>query len=167
MTHCVITLKIFSRIKWKDFQENLYLAFRSIRNDQDKTNVTFCIFSLITVPYCWHSEGLTSPFVTICIVWFIGCQQGGALCGIALFLWYTWFHLTNHLHDSLCNTYCAGTSESGFLKFEKWKVKIKSFHSFSRSAKWNQNAFTLFREVKSEIKMLRDRDREVKILENS
>ena len=46
----------------------------------------------------------------------------------------------------------TGTSESGFLKFEKWKVKIKSFHSFSRSAKWNQNAFTLFREVKSEIK---------------
>ena len=61
----------------------------------------------------------------------------------------------------------TGTSESGFLKFEKWKVKIKSFHSFSRSAKWKKNAFTLFREVKSEIKMLRDRDREVKILENS
>ena len=48
----------------------------------------------------------------------------------------------------------AGTSESGFLKFEKWKVKIKSFHSFSRSAKWKKNAFTLFREVQSEIKML-------------
>ena len=61
----------------------------------------------------------------------------------------------------------AGTSESGFLKFEKWKVKIKSFHSFLRSAKWKKNAFTLFREVKSEIKMLQDRDREVKILENS
>ena len=69
---------------------------------------------------------------------------------------------TNFSHFSL-----AGTSESGFLKFEKWKVKTKSFHSFSRSAKWNQNAFTLFWEVKSEIKMLRDRDREVKILENS
>ena len=53
------------------------------------------------------------------------------------------------------------------LFFEKCKVKKKCFHSFSRSAKWNQNAFTLFREVKSEIKMLRDRDREVKILENS
>ena len=53
------------------------------------------------------------------------------------------------------------------LFFEKCKVKKKWFHSFSRSAKWNQNAFTLFREVKSEIKMLRDRDREVKILENS
>ena len=48
----------------------------------------------------------------------------------------------------------SGTSESGFLKFEKWKVKIKSFHSFSRSAKWKNNAFTLFREVQSEIKML-------------
>ena len=61
----------------------------------------------------------------------------------------------------------TGTSESGFLKFEKWKVKIKSFHSFSRSAKWKKmlslffekckvkkNAFTLFREVKSEIRML-------------
>ena len=65
----------------------------------------------------------------------------------------------------------SGTSEIGFLKFEKWKVKIKSFHSFSRSAKWkkcfnsfsrsakwNQNAFTLFREVKSEFKMLRDQE---------
>ena len=37
------------------------------------------------------------------------------------------------------------------LFFEKCKVKIKCFHSF-----W-----------KSEIKMLRDRDREAKILENS
>ena len=34
----------------------------------------------------------------------------------------------------------AGTSETGFLKFEKWKVK--------------KNAFTLFREVQSEKKML-------------
>ena len=48
----------------------------------------------------------------------------------------------------------AGTSESGFLKFEKWKVKKKSFHSFSRSAKWKKNAFTLFREVQSEKQML-------------
>ena len=39
------------------------------------------------------------------------------------------------------------------LFFEKRKEKIKCFHSF--------------REVKSEIKMLRDRDREVKIRENS
>ena len=75
----------------------------------------------------------------------------------------------------------SGPSESGSEKFEKWKVKKWSFHSFSRSAKWKKicfhsfsrsakwkiNAFTLFREVKSEIKMLRDRDREVKILENS
>ena len=30
-----------------------------------------------------------------------------------------------------------------------------------------KNAFTLFREMKSEIKMLQERDREVKILENS
>ena len=79
------------------------------------------------------------------------------------------------------NVFVPGTSESGFLKFEKWKVKIKSFHSFSRSAKWKKKWLSLFfekckvkskyfhsfREVKSEIKMLRDRDREVKILENS
>ena len=52
------------------------------------------------------------------------------------------------------HTHLAGTSESVFLKFEKWKVKIKSFHSFSRSAKWKKNTFTLFREVQSEIKML-------------
>ena len=41
------------------------------------------------------------------------------------------------------------------------------FHSFSRSAMWNKNAFTHFREVKSKIKVLRDRDQEVKILEIS
>ena len=29
------------------------------------------------------------------------------------------------------------------LFFEKWKVKIKCFHSFSRSEKWNQNASRL------------------------
>ena len=51
-------------------------------------------------------------------------------------------------------THPPGTSESGFLKFEKWKVKTKSFHSFSRSAKWKKNAFTLFWEVQSENKML-------------
>ena len=33
-------------------------------------------------------------------------------------------------------------------------MKTKSFHSFSRSAKWKKNAFTLFREVQSENKML-------------
>ena len=48
------------------------------------------------------------------------------------------------------DTDITGTSESGFLKFEKWKVKTKSFHSFSRSAKCKKNVFTLFREVKSE-----------------
>ena len=94
----------------------------------------------------------------------------------------------------ICKLFTAGPSERGSAKFEKRKVKKRSFHSFSRSAKWKKyaftlfrevqseknmlslffekckvkkNAFTLFREVKSEIKMLRDRDREVKILENS
>ena len=62
--------------RWPLGKENLHLAFRHFRNDQDKTNMTFCIFSLVSVPYCWqtHSESLTGPFVTICIVWFIGCQ---------------------------------------------------------------------------------------------
>ena len=58
------------------------------------------------------------------------------------------------IHKLQTHEQYTGTSESGFLKFEKWKVKIKSFHSFSRSAKWKKNAFTLFREVQSEIKML-------------
>jgi len=46
-------------------------------------------------------------------------------------------------------------------------VENKSFHSFWRSAKKKINALTLFREVKSDIKMLRDQDEEVKILDNS
>ena len=37
----------------------------------------------------------------------------------------------SELDDSL-----SGTSESGFLKFEKCKVKTKCFHPFSGSAKW-------------------------------
>ena len=56
---------------------------------------------------------------------------------------------------------CTTGCESGSEKFEKRKVKNKSFHSFWRSAKWNKslhsfsrnpkwkkNAFTLFREAK-------------------
>ena len=48
----------------------------------------------------------------------------------------------------------------------KCKVKKNRFHSF-REVQSEKNAVTLFLELKSEIKMLRDRDREVKILENS
>ena len=54
-----------------------------------------------------------------------------------------------------------------FTLFEKWKVKWKSDSLFSRSEKWNKNLIHSFREVKSEMKMPRDRDREVKFLENS
>ena len=43
----------------------------------------------------------------------------------------------------------------------EWIFKVREVKSE------NKNAFTLFRELKSEIKMLRDRDREVKILEDS
>ena len=58
----------------------------------------------------------------------------------------------------------ATTCESGYLK---WKVKWKSVSLFLRSEKWNENLIHSFREVKSEMKMPRDRDREVKFLENS
>ena len=54
----------------------------------------------------------------------------------------------------LINLFNRSRDQREFLKFEKWKVNTKSFHSFSRSAKWKKNAFTLFREVQSEIKML-------------
>ena len=54
-----------------------------------------------------------------------------------------------------------------FTLFEKWKVKWKSDSLFSRNEKWNKNLIHSFREVKSEMKMPRDRDREVKFLENS
>ena len=84
--------------------------------------------------------------------------------------------------------------ESGYWKFEKWKVKWKSGSLISRSEKWNKKLVHLFQEwkvkwkclkfeienekwngnssksrsrVKSEMKMPRDRDREVKFLENS
>ena len=54
-----------------------------------------------------------------------------------------------------------------FTLFEKWKVKWKSDSLFSRNEKWNKNLIHSFREVKSEMKMPRDRDQEVKFLENS
>ena len=83
--------------------------------------------------------------------------------------------------------------ESGYWKFEKWKVKWKSGSLISRSEKWNENLVHSFREwkvkwkcldieiesekwnenvsksrsrVKSELKMPRDRDQEVKFLES-
>ena len=59
---------------------------------------------LFLIGHCWQTLSLTGPFVTICIVWSIGCQQGGSLYGIALFLWCTWLHFIKH--DSLCHTCC-------------------------------------------------------------
>ena len=88
----------------------------------------------------------------------------------------------------------AVSCESGYWKFEKWKVKWKCGSLISRSEKWNKKLVHQFREwkvkwkcldieiesekwnenvsrsrprVKSEMKMPRDRDREVKFLENS
>ena len=88
----------------------------------------------------------------------------------------------------------AVSCESGNWKFEKWKWKNFSFTFCSRSEKWNENLIHSFREwkvkykclefeienekwnenalrsrsrVKSEMKMPRDREREVKFLENS
>ena len=46
-------------------------------------------------------------------------------------------------------------------------MKWKSVSLFLRSEKWNENLIHSFREVKSEMKMPWDRDREVKFLENS
>ena len=97
--------------------------------------------------------------------------------------------------SQLCQPYqfVAVSCESGYWKFEKWKVKWKSGSLISRSEKWNENLVHSFREwkvkwkcldieiesekwnenvsksrsrVKSELKMPRDRDREVKFLEN-
>ena len=61
----------------------------------------------------------------------------------------------------------AGPSESGSEKFEKWKVKKRSFHSFSRSAKWKKYAFTLFREVQSEKKCFHSFSRSEKWNQNA
>ena len=50
------------------------------------------------------------------------------------------------ISDRFC--LASGTSESGFLTFEKWKVKKKSFHSFSRSAKWKKMLSLFFEKCK-------------------
>ena len=45
--------------------------------------------------------------------------------------------------------------ESGYWKFEKWKVKWKSCSLISRSEKWNENQFYSFREWKVKWKCLK------------
>ena len=60
-----------------------------------------------------------------------------------------------------------GTSESGFLKFEKWKVKIKSFHSFSRSAKWKKMASLFFEKCKVKSKCFHSFSRSEKWNQNA
>ena len=51
------------------------------------------------------------------------------------------------------------------FKVREVKSENKKLSLFFEKCKVKKNAFTLFREVKSEIKMLREQDREVKILE--
>ena len=103
------------------------------------------------------------------------------------------FHCPGMTHITNLTRMPQGTvpCESGYWKFEKWKVKWKSGSLISRSEKWNENLVHSFREwkvkwkcldieiesekwnenvsksrsrVKSELKM--PRDREVKFLEN-
>ena len=61
----------------------------------------------------------------------------------------------------------AGTSESGSLKFEKWKVKTKSFHSFSRSAKWKKMLSLFFEKCKVKIKCFHSFSRSEKWNQNA
>ena len=61
----------------------------------------------------------------------------------------------------------SGTSESGFLKFEKWKVKIKSFHSFSRSAKWKKMLSLFFEKCKVKSKCFHSFSRSEKWNQNA
>ena len=69
----------------------------------------------------------------------------------------------------------AVSCESGYWKFEKWKVKWKLVHSFREvksemkislthfeNEKWNENALISRSRMKSEMKMAQDRDREWK-----
>ena len=73
----------------------------------------------------------------------------------------------------------AVSCESGFWTIEKWKVKKKGHSLFLRSAsekkglcieiekwKWNKNDWISRSRSESEMKKLRDRDQEVKFLEN-
>ena len=48
----------------------------------------------------------------------------------------------------------TGPCESGYWKFEKWKVKWKSGSLISRSEKWNENLVHSFREWKVKWKCL-------------
>ena len=78
-----------------------------------------------------------------------------------------------HSLSCACATNCfahahtTGTSESGFLKFEKWKVKIKSFHSFSRSAKWKKMLSLFFEKCKVKSKCFHSFSRSEKWNQNA
>ena len=62
-------------------------------------------------------------------------------------------------------TITSWISEKGFFEVQELKSEKEKLSLFFEKCKVKKNAFTLFREVKSEIKMLRDR--EVKFLKNS
>ena len=133
---------------------------------------------LFTISYKWTFSSLCQIVILNFhnLLWLLQC----------LHVWKGW-HLLTLNKANYQQLYWIGSMIKGLPSRDQWEwvfevreVKNKSFHSFSRSAKWKKmlslffrevqsekNAFTLFREVKSEIKMLRDRDREVKVLENS
>ena len=73
---------------------------------------------------------------------------------------------SSHIQATFENPHSRDQREWVF-KDREVKSENKKLSLFFEKCKVKKNAFTLFREVKSEIKMLRDRDREVKILENS
>ena len=54
-----------------------------------------------------------------------------------------------------------------FHLFREWKVKWECLEIEIENEKWNEKALKSRSRVKSEMKMPRDRDREVKFLENS
>ena len=54
-----------------------------------------------------------------------------------------------------------------FHLFREWKVKWECLEIEIENEKWNEKALKSRSRMKSEMKMPRDRDREVKFLENS
>ena len=107
-----------------------------------------------------HSiRGWLKPFQCYLLQTFF--SQGDIFCLFKL------IKLSNFTPTSMAEGESLSVLQEWILKVREVKSEIKSDSLFSRSEKWNKNLIHSFREVKSEMKMPRDWDREVTFLENS
>ena len=103
-------------------------------------------YSLWQSVHCWKMNDGESPLGNFCIL---------VLCIIKKLEFFTLFS-----REKEWNLKC-------FHLFREWKVKWECLEIEIENEKWNEKALKSRSRVKSEMKMPRDRDREVKFQNNS